>query len=113
MAVQRLLKRSGEFSEKERTKLDRYFGTDEWLDLLYRTEADMLGNKVAKVENSGDVLVKWYRGRLKEVFGYVTTAREIQTSTGRPLYYLIFAGPNKSGAKIAEHVLKQGARKIR
>lgn len=113
MAVQRLLKRSGEFSEKERTKLDRYFGTDEWFDLLYRTEADMLGNKVAKVENSGDVLVKWYRGRLKEVFGYVTTAREIQTSTGRPLYYLIFAGPNKSGAKIAEHVLKQGARKIR
>ena len=59
MAVQRLLKRSGEFSDRERRKLDRYFGTEEWFDLLYRTETDLLGHKVAKVDHSGDLLVKW------------------------------------------------------
>ena len=113
MAIQRLLKRSGEFSNKEREKLDLYFGTEEWFDLLYQAEKDLIGEKVTKVKNAGDVLVKWYRDRLKGVFGYVTTAREIQATNGRPLYYLIFAGPNKTGAKIAEHVLRQGARKIR
>ena len=29
MAIQRLLKRSGKFTDKERAKLDEYFGTDE------------------------------------------------------------------------------------
>jgi three-Cys-motif partner protein len=113
MAIQRLLKRSGDFTSKERAKLDDYFGTDEWYHLLYRTGTDLIGDRVAKVRDASDVLVKWYRKRLQDEFGYVTTAREIQTPSGRPLYYLIFAGPNKTGAEIARHVLNQGARQVR
>lgn len=113
MAVQRLLKRSGEFNAKERSKLDRYFGTEEWYDLLYKSETDLLGGHTAKIKQSSDVLVRWYRGRLKQVFGYATEAREIQDTSGRPLYYLIFAGPNRTGARIANNVLNQGARRIR
>ena len=30
----------------------------------------------------------------------------------KPLYYLIFAGPNRTGARIARNVLKQGTRRI-
>ena len=112
MAIQRLLKRRGEFSPKQREKLDTYFGTSEWFDLLYRTQEGLFGEQIAKEDRSGDVLVKWYRERLKAVFGYVTAAREVQTASGRPLYYLIFAGPNKTGAKIADDVLRQGARRI-
>ncbi len=112
MAIQRLLKRSGSFTTKERKKLDDYFGTTEWFDLLYRHEQDLLGDNVEKIANSGDVLVRWYRKRLKEAFGYVSAAREIRNTKGRPLYYLIFAGPNATGARIAEGVLKQGARSI-
>lgn len=114
MAIQRLLKRSGKFTPKERRKIDQYFGTDEWYDLLYDYREDLFGeDNITKVQNSGDLLVKWYRNRLKEVFGYVSTAREIQNTRGRPLYYLIFAGPNETGAKIANEVLRQGARRIR
>ena len=114
MAIQRLLKRSGQFTSKERSKIDQYFGTDEWYDLLYEYRKDLFGeDNIIKVQNSGDVLVKWYRKRLKEVFGHVSTAREIQNTRGRPLYYLIFAGPNKTGARIADDVLRQGARRIR
>ena len=113
MAIQRLLKRSGQFTEKERSKLNRYFGADEWFELLYKHKTDLIGQQVEKVQESGDLLVGWYRKRLKEVFGYVTEAREIQNMTGRPLYYLIFAGPNEVGAKIASHVLRQGARRVR
>ena len=113
MAIQRLLKRSGQFTGKEKSKLNGYFGTDEWYDLLYKYKTDLIGQQVEKVQESGDLLVRWYRKRLKEIFGYVTEAREIQSTTGRPLYYLIFAGPNEVGAKIASHVLKQGARRVR
>lgn len=113
MAIQRLLRRSGEFTTGQRQRLDSYFGTDEWMDVVYEKRTDMMGERIDKVQASGDVLVRWYRERLKAVFGYVSDAREIQTTSGRPLYYLIFAGPNKIGAQIASHVLKQGARRVR
>ena len=112
-AVQRLLKRSGQFSEREREKLDNYFGTDQWFNPLYEKKQALFGGRVFKVGPSGDLLVKWYRERLKGLFKYVTAAREVQSTTGRPLYYLIFAGPNRTGARIASDVLKQGARIVR
>ena len=113
MSIQRLLKRNGEFTPTIRTKLDSYFGTDEWFDILYRQNIDIFGEMTTeKVGNSGDKLVKWYRKRLQQVFGFVTTAREVQSTLGRPLYYLIFAEPNEKGAKIAKEVLEQGARRV-
>ena len=112
MAIQRLLKKSGQFTAKERRKLDQYFGTDEWYDQLYECEQGLFGENITKKQNSGDVLVRWYLKRLKDVFPHVSAAREIQNPKGRPLYYLIFAGPNATGAKIANYVLKQGARII-
>ncbi len=114
MAIQRLLKRSGQFTSKERDKLDQYFGTGEWYNLLYDHRTDMFGeDNITKIQNAGDVLVKWYGERLEDVFGYVSTAREIHNTRGRPLYYLIWAGPNKTGLKIADYVLRQGARRVR
>ena len=113
MAIQRLLKRSGDFSAREREKLNEYFGTDEWFRLLYKKRADLFGNNLIKIRYSGDLLVKWYSRRLKKLFGYVSGAREVQSSRGHPLYYLIFAGPNETGYKIASDILKQGARRIR
>ena len=112
MAIQRLLKKSGQFTPKERRKLDQYFGTDEWYDQLYEREQGLLGKNITKIQNSGDVLVRWYLKRLRGVFPHVSAAREIQNPKGRPLYYLIFAGPNATGAKIANYVFKQGARRI-
>ena len=112
MAIQRLLKRTGKFTSKERRKLDAYFGTGEWFDLLYRREQDLIGTSVEKIERSGDVLVRWYRRRLKELFPCVSGAREVRNTRGRPLYYLIFAGPNETGARIASDVLRQGVRSV-
>lgn len=113
MAIQRLLKRSGEFTAKEREKLDAYFGTGEWFDLLYRRHENLFGHdSTEKVREAGDVLVHWYRARLKKAFGYASSAREIQNTRGAPLYYLIFAGPNRTGLRIANNVLEQGARRV-
>ena len=81
-------------------------------DLLYQNKQSLFGDNITKIQNSGDILVRWYRKRLKGVFPYVSAAREIQSTHNRPLYYLIFAGLNKTGAKIANDVLQQGARRI-
>jgi three-Cys-motif partner protein len=113
MAIQRLLKRSGSFTAAERAKLDVYFGSPEWFDLLYERKSDLLGTNLQKIAGSADVLVRWYRTRLKAAFGYASTAREVCNSKGRPLYYLIFAGRNQTGARIANDVLRQGARIVR
>ena len=64
MAIQRLLKRSGEFTSAERNKLDQYFGTDEWYNLLYEPGQDLFGDEnPTKIQDAGDVLVRWYRNR--------------------------------------------------
>ena len=112
MAINRLLKKSGDFSKSERSKLDLYFGTDQWFELLYRQEQNLFGSNVSKISQAGDVLVAWYCERLEEVFGHVSPPREIQTPDGTPLYYLIWAGPNETGAKIATDVLRQGTREV-
>ena len=110
MAIQRLLKRSGKFTAKERKKLDDYFGDPGWHDLVYPTKQDLFGSPVAtKIEDSSKQLVNWYRERLKATFGYSSTAHLISSTRNRPLYYLIHAGPNETGARIASHVLSAGA----
>ena len=113
MAIQRTLPRNGKFTDNARRNLDRYFGTKEWHSLMYEKHPGLFGEDVEKTSQAADRLVKWYRGRLEHIFGYVTVAREVQTQAGRPLYYLVFAGPNQTGANIADHVLKQGARVVR
>lgn len=106
--LQRLLPKSGKFSSESRHKLDDYFGTIEWWDILYRKRATLFGSKIEKVSDSGRVLVTWYAERLRSIFGYVASPRLIRNPSGGHLYYLIFAGPNETGAKIADHIMKQG-----
>ncbi len=105
MAIQRLLPRSGRFSVKQRAKLDQYFGAPNWYDEVYATETGLFESKVRKRSDAAKRLLAWYRGRLKAAFGHVSTARLITNSKGGYLYYLVFAGPNATGAKIASYVL--------
>lgn len=109
MAINRLLKRSGQFSSKERKKLDTYFGSGEWFDLLYETLEDLFGEKrIQKRDGAANRLVSWYRGRLKSAFGEVSAPYLVKNTRGNPLYYLIFAGPNKTGRRIATDILASG-----
>jgi three-Cys-motif partner protein len=111
MAIQRLLKVSGEFTEQEREKLTDYFGDPGWYELLYRETPTLFGDTlVEKVEHSGDKLVTWYQQRLRDVFGFSPNPHLVRNTRKSPLYYLVFAGPNKTGAKIAGHVLASGTR---
>lgn len=108
MAIQRLLLRSGDIPTGWNLSLNTFFGTSEWRDQVYETKNDLFGPKMAKYSDSGERLLKWYRGRLKSQFGFVSPARLIRNTRGGPLYYLIWAGPHPLGLRGAHHVLGKG-----
>ncbi len=109
MAIQRLLLRDpSEYTPASRKKLDDYFGTDEWFSVMYKKRMTLFGETQDKVADSGEELLRWYKRRLASAFGFVSDASLIRNSKGGHLYYLIMAGPNKTGAKIASYVLSAG-----
>ncbi len=110
MSIQRLLRRDGKFTERQRRKLDDYFGDPGWFDVVYPKSPGLFGDTRSKAEDAERRLVEWYRGRLRDAFGFVSDAFLIRNSHGGHLYFLIFAGPNKTGAKIASYILGSGSR---
>lgn len=110
MAIQRLLPNSGEFTIEQRKRLDEYFGSSEWESVLYERSTDLLGESCTKRGDSGELLAKWYAARLEQAFGFAAPPRLIRNSNGGHLYYLLWAGPNATGKKIAKDVLAQGVR---
>jgi three-Cys-motif partner protein len=108
MAIQRTLPRSADIPEGWRETLDRFFGTPAWFDQVYEEFNDLLGRKTRKRQDSGRRLLEWYRSRLKAAFGHVSTARLIRNTKGGHLYYLIWAGPHRTGLKGAQHILGKG-----
>ncbi len=110
MAIQRLLTKSGDIPQGWQMSLDAFFGSPRWRQLAYEESADLFGPQVTKVSGSGTKLLEWYRGRLRTIFGHVSTARLIKNTRGNPLYYLIWAGPHKKGLDGAEHILSKGER---
>lgn len=113
MAIQRQLPRSGTFTAEQREMLTRYFGSPDWEDLLYEKTTDLFGDvDVNKTQRSGDRLARWYGKRLKSLFGYASQPYLITNSRGSHIYYLLFAGPNSTGAKIASDIFLKQGRKI-
>lgn len=109
MAIQRLLPRTGKMTSNQRDMLTRYLGSPEWEEIVYKRSQDLFGDQqVSKVSDAGHELVRWYQRRLKRIFGHGAMPRLIRNRQGGHLYYLLFAGPNATGAKIARHILGQG-----
>jgi three-Cys-motif partner protein len=108
MAIQRLLIKSGQIPPGWQLSLDTFFGSKDWRNLVYEAKSDLLGSQISKVDKSGIKLLEWYRGRLRNIFGHVSTARLIKNTRGNPLYYLIWAGPNRKGLEGAEYILSKG-----
>ena len=111
MAIQRLLKRNpDEFSQAERRKLDDYFGSPDWFDVLYKPSKSLFGDDIEeKVRPSGIALLKWYRTRLGKLFAQgASKAALIRNTQGAHLYYLLLASHNNAEIKIANHILSAG-----
>jgi three-Cys-motif partner protein len=105
MAINRMLTKTGDIPEGWQISLDTFFGSPDWRKIVYEDGQDLFGAKTRKAKNTSERLLQWYRGRLKALFGYVSTPRLISNSRGNPLYYLIWAGPHAKGLEGANHIL--------
>ena len=110
MAINRLLTRSGDIDPVWQASLDTFFGSPDWRSIAYKEGTDLFGPRRDKAEDAGQRILEWYRARLRNAFGHVSTARLIKNTKGNPLYYLIWAGPNRMGLKGAEYILSKGER---
>jgi len=110
MAIQRLLLRQPDkFTDAQRRRLDEYFGSPDWMDVLYKRRKTLLGDEAQeKIDASGEALLKWYRDRLRTVFSHVSKAALIRNTRGGHLYYLLLASHNPTGVKIANDILSAG-----
>lgn len=110
MAIQRLLPvDSTKLTPERRLMLDRYFGTPDWFEVVYKRIPGLFGEELEeKIDQSSIRLLKWYQERLRLAFGYVSKAALIRNTKGGHLYYLLLASPKPTGVKIADHILSAG-----
>jgi three-Cys-motif partner protein len=108
MAINRLMTRSGKVPENWSSQLDRCFGGDGWREIAYRRDLDLFGQEITtKNAAVSERLLSFYVEGLKKLFPFVATPRLIRNTKNSPLYYLIWAGPNKLGLKGANHILEK------
>lgn len=112
MAINRMLPNNGEVPSAWSDTLDRYFGSHEWFDEVYSSDADGLfgSTEIRKREDYSERLLQLYRRNLKAAFGHVSTPRLICNTRGAPLYHLLWAGPHKKGLEGANYILSMGER---
>lgn len=109
MAVQRLLPRNGKITDSQRIKLNGYFGTSEWEQIIYEEHIDLFGEAYTnKLGKSSEQLCKFYVERLKNIFGYTAPPRIVRNTKNVPIYYINWAGPHKKGKEIISYIMRQG-----
>jgi three-Cys-motif partner protein len=92
--------------------MDRFWGDRSWHAAMFRPSAqqNLFGDEdMDKTENLD--LVNAYCKRLNEVagFGFVADPLPMRNSRNAIVYYLIFAGPNKTGWKIVQDIYRKYA----
>ena len=80
------------------------WGDESWRSAAYREQPDLFGSHLEKADNVD--IAEAFRDRLERVAGfkYVPEPIPMRNSNGATVYYLYFASPNRTGAKIVEHI---------
>lgn len=109
MAINRgvLRKRPEAISSEARTRMDRFWGTKDWEADIYEEELGLWGPERIKIKQPGIELGNKFKKRLEEVFPHCTPPVLMTNSNNAPLYCIMFAGHNQTGAKIATDILER------
>jgi three-Cys-motif partner protein len=96
----------------ELAAMDCFWGDRSWHAEMFRPSAqtNLFGDEDMDKTRNLD-LVNAYCKRIKEVagFGFVADPLPMRNSRNAIVYYLIFAGPNKTGWKIVQDIYRQHA----
>ena len=106
MAINRNVrrKRQEDISSTVREQMNRFWGTEDWVAELYEQELTLFGEETVRIRQSGKDLGQRFRKRLGEIFPHCTVPVLMTNSKNAPLYCLIFAGHNPTGAKIVNEI---------
>lgn len=88
-------------------RMDKVWGDRSWREAAYRKEPGLFGEMEEKENN--EAIAEAFRNRLKRVagFSYVPKPIPMRNEKGAVIYYLFFASPNKTGARIVEEIFKK------
>lgn len=90
--------------EAQVRRMNAAWGDDSWRDAAYVKQRGLFGDVEEKASN--ERVVEAFRKRLETVagFGYVPEPIPMKNSTGAIVYYLFFASPSQTGARIVKDI---------
>jgi len=85
--------------EKQRTRMNRFWGDDSWRTIAYRTDTTLFGTPE---KQSSEIIVDAFRQRLKKVAGFprVPAPLPMRNKKGAVVYYLFFASQKNTAENI-------------
>jgi three-Cys-motif partner protein len=88
-------------------QMNRFWGDESWRDVAFRAEPNLFGD-VDAVKVGNRELAEAFRARLRDVAGFsaVPEPLAMRNSNRATVYYLFFAGNNKTGADIVDWIFK-------
>jgi len=88
-------------------RMDAYWGDGTWRDAAYTKTPGLFGDLEEKADS--EVVAKAFQKRLRQVAGflYVPDPMPMRNTKGSVVYYLFFASPNKTGAKIVGDIFRK------
>lgn len=86
--------------------MTRFWGDSSWESIVYANSKDLFGNTEEMKIASNSALVKAFKKRLQDIAGfeYVPDPIPMRNRQNGIIYYLYFASPNKTGAKIVNDI---------
>jgi three-Cys-motif partner protein len=110
MALNRsvLKSRFDDLSEKDIERMNRFWGSDRWMEEIYSEQKNLFDEiEWEKTVSKARELANIFKGRLEEVFDCVSEALVMRNSKNAPLYCLFYAGHNATGRKITNDIFKK------
>jgi three-Cys-motif partner protein len=102
-----LLRNPDNVSEDQAARMDKTWGDHSWRVIAYQKERGLFEEIERKTDNK--TVAEAFRKRLKDVAGfkYVPSPIPMRNDQGAVVYYLYFASPNETGARIVSSIFKK------
>jgi three-Cys-motif partner protein len=99
-----LWKNPDKVSQTQVARMTAVWGDHSWRTAAYTKQRGLFNDFEEKATNKK--VTEAFRSRLKEVagFAFVPDPLPMKNSTGATVYYLFFASPNRTGAKIVKEI---------
>ena len=93
-------------SPDQAARLTAFWGDDSWRETVYTTDGVQRNLFGTPEKAPNEAIVQGFCDRLRETAGFAFVAEPVpmKNSKGATVYYLVFAGPNETGAKIANSI---------